>query len=57
MTPEIIILSITGISFTVLIVYLFWRNQKDRQEFERQLNQDYRKPHSHSAGEEENNHI
>ena len=39
--PVIIIVSIAALA---LIIFLIRRNQKDEKEFEKQLNQDYKKP-------------
>lgn len=38
-----LLIIIFGIAAIVLLVWLAWRNQKDENEFENQLNNDYRK--------------
>lgn len=37
------LLIVIGIAAVALVVFLIMRNQKDEKEFERQLNNDYRK--------------
>lgn len=39
-----LVIIVVGIFALALITFLVWRNVKDRQRFEDQLNQDYHKP-------------
>ncbi len=36
-----------GAGLIILLLFLFRRNQKDRQDFEQELNRDYKKPGRH----------
>lgn len=55
MLPDWIILMVLGICFTVIVILLFRRNQKDRRSFEQELNRNYKKPDKHAEEASDDN--
>lgn len=55
MLPDWIILTVLGICFTALVIFLFRRNQKDRHRFEQELNRNNQKPEKHREEESDDN--
>ncbi|TWI81319.1 LPXTG-motif cell wall-anchored protein [Lacibacter cauensis] len=51
------VLIIVGIALLLLIVFLVRRNQKDEQEFEQQLNNDYHKTKDEEGDVETDNSL